>query len=174
MNRSQYLQQWEHPSDYGGFSPDGDYVIAGQSRDSDALERSNYQRIFEDLQNKSIELNCVYGIDGTGEESDMVYDFRAGHWAVGWVETILICQDAPQALIDYADAIAAALADYPVYDESHWCELEFTEASNYWESLSVSERVGIIQDNASDCSIIAARYDYTPDDCGIYEYLRTP
>ena len=158
-NNSQHLEQWEHPSCYGGFSPDGDYVIYSQHRDSHALDRSNYQRIFEDLITFSENLGCQEnGIDGEGDESDMVYDFRASHWAVGWCETILICHNAPQELIDYADEIAAALSDYPVYDESHFSELEWNEVQSYWESLPIRDRVEYIRDGGGN--IFAARHDW--------------
>lgn len=171
------LNKWQHPSDYGGFSPAGDYMICGQSRDSDALERSNYRRIFADLIEKAESLGCQdNGIDGEGNESDMVYDFRAGHWAVGWVEQVLICSNAPQELIDFAESIQDALSSYPVYDESDFCELEFNEAADYWESLSVADRVEIIRDAGGN--IFAARHDYVNEAADpnglVYEYLRTP
>ena len=158
-NNSQYLQQWTRPAYYGGFSPDGDYVIYGQNRDSSALGRSNYRRIFEDLIKYAESIGCQEsGIDGEGDESDMVYDFRAGHWAVGWCETILICHNAPQSLIDYADEITAALSDYPVYDESDFSELEWDEVHSYWETLPIRERVDYIRDGGGN--IFAARHDY--------------
>ena len=153
------LPQWTRPEDYGGFNPVGDYVIAVQTRDSDALECSNYRRIFADLIEKAEALGCQdSGIDGEGEESDMVYDFRAGHWAVGWVETVLICQNAPDELQAMAREILDALADYPIYDESDYSELEWEEVNNYWSSLSVRERVEYIRDNGGN--IFAARHDY--------------
>ena len=43
------MQAWEHPSDYGGFSPDGDFVLLSQHRDSDVLSRSNWIRVCEDM-----------------------------------------------------------------------------------------------------------------------------
>ena len=169
------LETWTSPSDYFGFDPIGDYPICGQSRDSDVLERSNYECIFQALTDKAIELECQdNGINGEGDDSDMVYDYRASHWAVGWVETVLICQNAPQALLDYAIEIRNALSDYPVFDESHYCELEYQESQDYWESMAVSERVEIIQQYGSDASVFAARRDYVPNDCGVEDYLRTP
>jgi hypothetical protein len=174
INKSQNLKQWTRPSDYMGFNPVGDYCIAGQTRDSDALERSNYRTIFQALIDKANKLDCQdSGIDGEGNESDMVYDFRANHWAVGWVEGILICQNAPQALIDYADSIAAALADYPVFDESDSTRMERSEAAEYWERCSVRERAEIIKSHGSYVSIFAARSDCVPEDDGVFEYLTT-
>ena len=161
------LPQWEHPRDYGGFSPDGDYLIAAQNRDSDALERSNFDRIKADLEAFDERLqsdDCEY----------YVYTFTANHWAVGWVEYLLIKQDAPDALQRQAYEILGALSDYPVYDESHFSELEFNEASEYWEQLPVSERVELCQ--RFNCNIFSARHDWIPrDDNGcLFDYLRTP
>jgi hypothetical protein len=153
------LPQWETPEYYGGFNPIGDYVIYSQHRDSDALSRSNYRRTFEDLINYAETLNCQdKGTDGEGDESDMVYDFRAGHWAVGWVETILICQNAPDKLQAMAREIIDALADYPVYDESDYSELEWNEVQDYWQSLSIADRIEYIRDNGGN--IFAARHDF--------------
>ncbi len=74
--------------------------------------------------------------------------------------------------MEVADGLAAALADYPVLDEMHWSDLEWTEASDYWASLSVRDRAEICQQ--SGASIFSARRDYLPeDDTGaIMECLR--
>ena len=161
-------RKWEHPSDYGGYSPDGDYMLGGQSRDSHALERSNYQRVLEDLEAEA----AKHPEPDDGEP--WVHDFRASHWAVGWVEQIIVRADAPAPVLDLAEEIVCRLADYPVYDESHFGELEHTEVSDYWERCSVAERVKIIKDSGSSASIFAARSDCYPDDDGhVYECLTT-
>lgn len=83
----------------------------GQHRDSDALDRSNFEVIFRDLR-------ANYG--------DSVDIARFGHWAVGWVEEII--WDAGRA--DIADRVnqwRASLDNYPVADEIHWSELEREE-----------------------------------------------
>ena len=174
-------RKWEHPSDYGGFSPDDDVVIAGQSRDSDCLERSNYETIFKFLKDEETRL-AELDPDGYEKAYDLndgdllIYDFRAGHWAVGWVETILMSKHAPDCLQMVVDSLLNAMADYPVFDEEHYSELEHTEAGEYWESMGVGERVELIQDNGGN--IFAARHDYVnelADPSGsLVDYLRTP
>lgn len=89
-------------------SPDSDYVIASQNRDSDALTRSNYRRIFADLQ------ACAKLHESDADEST-VYDFRAGHLACGWVEYIIVAHDAPESVLVAAAKILCALENYPVY-----------------------------------------------------------
>lgn len=162
MNTTDILAEtkWEHPSDYGGYSPEGHYVIAVQTRGSDALERSNYECIFKDL-------------GAVRDDRDApVHDFRASHWACGWVEYIIVRSDAPQKTLDQAAETIAALSDYPVYNEDHFSELEWTESEEYWAGMSIGERIGYLRD--SGLSIFAARSDGIPqdDDGTLYEMLR--
>jgi len=177
MYESKTLGRWKHPESYGGHSPVGDYTIVGQHRDSDALARSNYKRIFEDLVKKAIELGQPVGAYTDYQEDEpkqYVYDFNASHWAVGWVEEVIIKASAPEELIHFAEEIREALDNYPVYDEEHFSELEHTESSEYWARLSVRERCNIIKDKAPEVSIFAGRRDYIPDNNGgIDEYLRS-
>lgn len=44
MDAIEYLPEraWKHPECYGGFSPDGDYLILSRHRDSDILSESNW------------------------------------------------------------------------------------------------------------------------------------
>lgn len=82
-----------------------------QTRDSEALDRSNFavaQRILEDA-----------GVD--------YQVHRFGHWGPGWFE-ILVVEPTPTGL-KVAGEIACALADYPVLDEMHLSELECEEES---------------------------------------------
>ena len=159
MHAIEHLEEtkWIKPESYAGFSPDGDYLIYSQHRDSDCLSRSNYRRILEDL----LKLDGKHQTDDT---ECFVYDFRASHWAVGWVEYILVKQDAPEEIKQAAGEIICALSDYPVYDESDWTELEHEEISNYWEGLSVNERMQYCKEN--NVSIFAARKDYIPENDG--------
>ncbi|MBO4228141.1 hypothetical protein [Bradyrhizobium neotropicale] len=119
------LQRWKPPKCYVG-AEWKDYFSAGvgQSRDSDTLERSNFACMLESL----------------GGESETVIVVRESHSAVGWVEWIAIHETDAKAL-QAADKIKGALADYPVINESHWSELEWNEAADYWDSLSPRDKV---------------------------------
>ena len=121
-------QKWERPSDYGGHSPDGDYLICGRNRDSDCLANSNYTRIFQDLE----KLNPDDWDGSDHDEFPPCYDFRAGHWAAGWVEYVIVKKNAPDSMIIAAAKIVAELSDYPVYDEDHYFELEHDKANSVW------------------------------------------
>jgi hypothetical protein len=146
------LERWTMPDSYWGAEWPEYFVFIGQSRDSDALTRSNFE--------------C--GLRALGGESDSVLVIRESHWAVGWVEWIGINESNVEAILA-ADAMACALADYPVLNESHFSELESAEADEYWSSMRLCERVELCAE--AGVSIFAARRDYIPsDDSGfIYE-----
>lgn len=161
------LPRWETPESYGGFNPVGDYVIAIQYRDCEVLHQSNYQCLFKLLEEKAEELGCLEGgINGEGDEENMVYDFRAKHWAVGWVETLLICQNAPQELLDYALEQLTSLEDYPVVDEEHFSEMEYEKMQSNWDWLDLADKVDICR--KSGVSIFSARNESPPYDCRDY------
>lgn len=147
--------QWKHPDSYGGYSPDGDYVIYTRTRDSEVLDESNYIRIFEDLEKLNPD-------DWEGEFAPC-HDFRASHWACGWVEYIIVKADAPDAMLIKAAEIVEALEQYPIYDESDFCEREHAAKVDYWDGMLLSERVEMCKEVGD--SIFAARHDYIPDGC---------
>lgn len=98
-------------------------IVYSQHRDSDSIERSNYRCIFQDLKKR-------YPLQ--------VEDFRASHWAVGWMEHITVqmltkkrkVTAAGKAIID----ILNDLDSYCIYNEEDHSELEYTEAHEYIES----------------------------------------
>ena len=114
------------------------YSGIGQSRDSEALELSNYRRIFADMQE-------MFPDEDMGENYlSWVTDFRASHWAVGWVESIVVKvlydpdEDITPQNITSAFRHIAGIAEflhreYPIYDEADLSELEYEEASDYFD-----------------------------------------
>jgi hypothetical protein len=101
-----------------------------QTRDSDALERSNYRRIFEDLKE-------LAGRSSDGMWDDYVQDFRSSHWMNGWMEQIAVRvledEDGPvevdnlTPIFIQAAEIAFDLEDYSIYDEDDLSSLEDEE-----------------------------------------------
>ena len=98
-------------------------LTVSQHRDSGAAERSNYRCILRDLREYIVAHGC--------EPDDYVDDAHFGHWAVGWVDQMVV-----RVLIDEDDAVvpanitgafrwvaAAALylkEQYPIYDDSDY------------------------------------------------------
>ena len=146
-----YLKLWTRPDSYAGAEWPDYYVFLAQHRDSDSLTRSNF----------------ICGLAAIGGETETVQVVREGHWAVGWIEWIAIHKGDSKAL-EVADSITEGLEDYPVVNEDHWSDLEWTEAHDYWESMSLAERVRWCQDYG--CSVFSARLSSGIPDV-IYEAL---
>ena len=90
------------------------YVVAGQSRDSDALEESNFRSILAKL----------------GGESDTVAVESESHWAVGWIEHLLVHLDDSER-VKLATTIREELEGYPVVDEEDFSDLENERYTEY-------------------------------------------
>lgn len=155
--------QWETPSSYAGFDPVGDVLVLSINRDSDVLARSNW----------AVGGTLLREAAAAAGDPESVYDWRASHWAVGWVEYLMVKRDAPESVLEAAAEILDSLADYPALSDDHWSDLEWTEASDYWAGLSVRDRCHLIRDSGSDASLFAARSDCIPSDNGaVLEVLR--
>jgi hypothetical protein len=87
-------------------------VSVTQHRDSDAVERSNFDSAKSELSEKF------------GKDSVAVVSF--GHWAVGWVE-ILTFDTGVEGLAEAVAGIKARLEKYALLDESLWSEYEWSE-----------------------------------------------
>lgn len=103
------LTKWQVDSNYMGERYDNCYAIYTIHRDSDILDVSNYRCIAKELDN-----------NGFSES----YEFaRASHWAVGWVETIVIPVYETKAL-ELVQNMYDRLNNYPILDEFDYYELE--------------------------------------------------
>jgi hypothetical protein len=154
----QHLERWTRPDSFmqhcdDWFYSSKCYVFISQHRDSDSVTRSNFACALNEL----------------GGESDTVKVISESHWAVGWVEWIAIHASDSIAL-EKADEIACALSGYPILNEDHWSELEWTEACEYWESMTVESRMEYCQ--RAGVSIFAARHDCMPyDESGMLQEI---
>ena len=132
-------------------------VVVGRHRESDVLERSNFQVAQERLE--KIDPDCCV------VESET-------HWAVGWVEHLLV-DPANARAVQEAEAMREAIEEYPILDEDHFSNLEHEEAAEYWAGMSIRGRVEACQE--SGVSIFAARRNYVDDSADpggrLYEYL---
>jgi len=154
LNNLKALTRWTMPDSYFGAEWPEYFVFLSQSRDADALTRSNFE--------------C--GLESLGGESETVIVVREGHWAVGWIEWIAIHESDADAILKAEDMLCA-LSDYPVLNESHFSELEHSEAENTWQKMPIKYRVELCQD--AGISVFAARHDWIPqcDNGFIYESL---
>jgi hypothetical protein len=153
---------WTRPDNYGGFNPEGDYVIAERTRNSDILTESNYHCIMRDLLDHAKRVQ-------SDDHGPYVYDWRAGHWGCGWIEYLMISKDSPDELKAIADSILEEISNYPVYSEDDFSEREYEYAQSMWRSMTVKERAKLCKENG--VCIFSARLDYIPpeDSGGIYD-----
>lgn len=159
MHAIEHLESvvWSHPSHYFGFSPDGDYLIASQHRESDTLTRSNWQVACNLLGAQAWDSREM-------EDRPNAYHWRASCSLVGWIEYLCVRADAPDNILQEAGEILCSLADYPVLSDDHFSNLEFEEACTYWEQCSVADRLDLIQRSGCGVSIFAARHAELPSD----------
>ena len=104
------------------------YVGLSQTRDSEALERSNFKSALAEL----------------GGEKDGVIVARFNHWAVGWVETIMVHKDAKDKVAILQD-IENRMADYPVLDEEDYSDIEMEEYRQDYDSWARHDALKMIK-----------------------------
>jgi len=112
------MPKWDG-SYYIGPRYDDYYIIVGHSRDSKILEESNYQTIKEYLSKNLI--NFI--------------EVSFNHWAVGWIETLMIQEDDIQGIEFINDNILDRLEDYPIFDEEDFYKREYEEATEIKEDM---------------------------------------
>jgi len=177
------LHLWTQPSSYFGFSPDGDILVMTRHRDSDALDRTNWDAAAQRLITAAgIErIPDLADVEGTGrfngpgrEKIPPVYAWEASSSLIGWIRYLMVRADAPPEILAEAQSIADDLADYPSLDDDAWSQLEWQEAESLWASMTVRERAEMIRRHSPETSIFEARRPSIPNDpCGaIYEALR--
>jgi len=124
-----------------------------KTRDSDALESSNFDSALELLSG----------------ESDTVAVHAFNHWGPGWFKIILV---HPSRLSEL-QGIAKQLEDYPVLNEEDFSRREFEQVCESWADLHLSERIEMCK--TASVSIFAARqdnpYEVDPGDGSITDRL---
>lgn len=141
------LRKWTRPDNYFGAEWYGYYSAGvGKSRDSDCLERANFDATLAKLGGE------------TGEDDDgisMVRVVRENHWAVGWVEWIAIHESNTEALAIASD-IQEGLERYPFVSESLLSQYEEDESANIWERCyGVADRVRYLRKHSYTADSVA-------------------
>lgn len=152
---------------YGDFRPTG-FDCAGlglddrqawfvapcsRNRDSGLLATCNWES----------QLQIIKAADPSGEDYE-IHSFN--HWACGWFEILIVRpgSSAQQA----AEDIAAALASYPILDDSAFSEAEDAAVCEQWTGATMRERIEACSE--AGVSIFAARRDSIP--VAVYDRLR--
>lgn len=146
------IKEWKRPDSYIGAAWEGWYSAGfGRSRDSDALEESNFTVASEALLKLQGEMNEDERIDNrdANESYTSIRIVRESHWAVGWVEWIAIHSSNIVALAK-ARELCESANQYPPLDELHWSNLEQERAEEIWSNcFDVEERILYIRRHRS-------------------------
>ena len=120
------LERWTRPQHYIGQEwPEYFGAGVGRSRDSDALERANFDATLAALR-------AVESKDGDAEGNRAVVVVRETHWAVGWIEWIAIHETDTNAL-EIALGVKSKLENYPIVDEELFGRYEDEDCRIVWE-----------------------------------------
>ena len=149
------MPKWERASNYMGDDLSDCYMVIGHSRDSGLVAESNWEVALDRLFEKTD--------DGAVIETDDIFIGRFGHWALGWIEGVLVRETADEETLDKCNELYLSLMRYAVLDDDHFCQKESAYAQELWEDLSIEERVGLCQD--VKISIFAARSERYPLEC---------
>lgn len=156
-----HLTPYVRPANYAGKEWFGWYPVAGITRDSGTIERSNFRVIEKALSAIADPGYLPAGADPS-EEQQAVQVTRCNHFLCGWVDTIYIHESHEEAL-RLADEFAGAIADYPLLDEMDHGMLECEKAADCWEGFSLRDRIEACR--RFQVSIFAARRaDEIPQD----------
>jgi len=132
------LERWTYDREYSGTSYSEYFQVIGRARDSHHIDVSNFETALARL----------------GGESETVIVARATHWAVGWVETVMV-HESDSAALTVAQEICDDLDAYHALDEEDCVRRESEATAALWEQLPLRERVEICGKYGS--SIFAAR-----------------
>lgn len=158
---------WKLPDSYIG-EKYYDYIeVYGKHRDSCLYTNVNFDCILKDLEKLTEE--TVSMLDSN---EPMIQTAVAKHWAVGWVETILVHKQTSEAVLNKVYEVLGALQDYPIYNEDAVSEAELNEVYDYWfDRCSLKERTEICENLG--LSIFSARTNRSrsmPD--GVFDNIR--
>lgn len=104
---------------------DGDQWLVtgiGQNRDSGLLDRVNFASAIKILEKAGIDHEVK----------------RANHWAVGWVEDLMIRVGDDRAIAEIEE-IEGALANYPILDDDAYSAAECAQEDEDWQNFGARE-----------------------------------
>ena len=120
------MEKWSRTENYIGETYYDYYVLLYRTRDSGLVEKSNFQ-------------SALKALNG---ESDTVKVIRAKHWAVGWIEMILI-HESDIVSVDKGNEIEKALESYPILDEDVFDEMVLGKETEMFDQIKYDAEHGL-------------------------------
>lgn len=142
MSEIDTLPAWEYPDSYIGEDYTGYHVLYSIHRDSDLIDVSNHESILKTFQDHDIRVVEDYRMNDNPPD---VIDVRASHWAVGWIDTIMVHHDADPKAIDIAVSIHDSLSDYPILDDEDYSNREYEMIIESYDQWIESEFMGLLK-----------------------------
>lgn len=134
---------------YWGDSDDW-FVAYGIHRDSDVLERANFEALRRMAESGEL------SEDDRAEYGDEYRIETASHWLVGYTKTLLINPHLDSETLASIEEAIGGMKDYPVIDEELWSELEYEEACETAENALYE--LGIDQEIRRDVAPYVVAY----------------
>jgi len=121
------------------FGENGDWLIACSiHRESDCLSRSNFDTFKKSLESLPEVKNWQ------GEFAPVTIE-RFSHWAVGWIDYLIIDPECMPA-VALADSLLEKLDSYPVLNEDDFSAKEQEEVEVFWrDCYSSKERIAYVR-----------------------------
>jgi len=120
------MKKWERADNYIGETYCDYFVLLSRTRDSGLVEESNFQSALKMLNG----------------ESDTVKIIRASHWAVGWIEMILI-HESDKESVDKGNEIEKSLESYPILDEDVFGEMVTEKETEMHDQIKYDAEHGL-------------------------------
>lgn len=122
------LERWKRASNYMGEEFFDYYVVMSQTRDSETLERANFEATLKLL---------------GGENPPEVIVVRNSHWAVGWIEMILVHKNDVMH-VEIAQEILDRYEQYPVVDEDLYSQMEQDDLQRQYQDWARDEAIKLL------------------------------
>ena len=137
------FKPWQdnRPDSYIGRQWDGYVPFLFLTGQSDLVEQHNYKVIKDEL---SKYMSNVVRVDEDKNKFMALEEAKCKHWACGFLDYLLLSQDAPEDLVIKVADIISALEDYPIYDEDGFYQFEEEKIAEAWENMSVRDRKDIL------------------------------
>jgi hypothetical protein len=152
---------WVRPSNYVGKDWTGYFVIVSQNRDSGTLEKVNFETARKLLSKwEGEEVNETAPGDIPCPQMQVTVA-SANHWGCGWIDSLMIHKDAPEAALVEAAEIICSLADYPCLDDETLFQREDEEAAETWDNFTgEKEKVRVAKYLGVNRPGLAARWSF--------------
>lgn len=113
------LEKWKRCDNYMGEDFSDYYMVAGQNRDSNYVQQSNFIAATERL---------------GGENEPTVIIARSSHWACGWLDLLMVHKDALDK-IEIAEKIDEDIEENIILDWENYDEIRQPEIDRLYQEI---------------------------------------